>query len=127
MASLENELAITSISARAVSGESGESVESCDRAASTNDDGTSAMVIGKIIGKGLDLNTYTVFITSLHPTEEKKPKTNASLAIVKEFFNEPRVKNQIKSIGNLSLEQNNNLGRYLNFDLKTLHIALRSS
>ena len=51
--------------------------------------------LGRIIGDGFDLNTYTVIITNLHPTEEKKLQTNASLVIVNEFLKEPRVKNQI--------------------------------
>ena len=48
-----------------------------------------------MIGNGLELDAFTVFITTLHPTEAKKKQTLASLLMVTAFYKLPRIKNAL--------------------------------
>jgi hypothetical protein len=61
--------------------------------------------VGSIIGKGLDLDACTVFIKMLHPTDEKKHQMISSLNIVRDFYKQPRVKNNIEANAALKKDQ----------------------
>jgi hypothetical protein len=42
----------------------------------TEQNGFKKSALGKIISNGLELDAFTVFITTLHPTEAKKTNTS---------------------------------------------------